>query len=103
MVVILRALSASIPLGVTWEGSALRKRRSERVVEVGLEVGYLPMQRKLWIPSIGMKGGEGRDAIIGKERRKSSKVFMYYTIWSLSATSSNPCTRMSFRPGHFQI
>lgn len=59
------ALSASIPLAVTWEGSALRKRRSERVKElVGLEVGYCPMQRKLWIPSIGMKGSEGRDAMI---------------------------------------
>ena len=32
-------------------------------MEVGLEVGYLPMQRKLWIPSMGMNGGEGRDAI----------------------------------------
>lgn len=65
MVVILRALRASIPLGVTCEGSALRKMRSERVVKVELEVGYLLMQRKLWIPSMGMNGGEGvGDAII---------------------------------------
>lgn len=63
MVVILRALRPLIPFGVTWEGSALRKRRSERVTvddDVELEVvGYLPMQRKLWIPSMGMNGGEG--------------------------------------------
>lgn len=77
MVVILSALRASIPLGVTCEGSALRKRRSERVVELGLEVGYLPMQRKLWIPSMGMNGGEGGDAIIGTERRKVTNSYVH--------------------------
>ena len=100
-----RDLSLRIPDGVICEGSALRKRRSERVVllvvvivvvvvvvrgawgfgrlpmivEVGgvvvaaaaaaagevRVVRYPPMERKLWIPSTVMNGGEGREAICG--------------------------------------
>jgi hypothetical protein len=77
MVVILSPFSAWIPTGVICEGSALRKRRSDRVLGVDgvllspeeeetvklVVVGYPPIERKLWTPSIGMNGGEGRAAI----------------------------------------
>lgn len=33
------------------------------MAEVGTEVGYPPRERKLWIPSMAMKGGEGREAM----------------------------------------
>lgn len=64
MVFMLSAFSAAIPASETWEGSAERKRIFERVVEeVGMEVGYPPRERKLWIPSIEMNGGDEREAI----------------------------------------
>lgn len=73
---ILSDFSAAIPAAVTCEGSAERNRRSERVVaKVGMEVGYPPRERKLWMPSTETKGGDGREAMDEFRGRRDQKYF----------------------------